>query len=188
MSYRWTTSQYQPRRSEGTARATMSIALGAIASSAPNMIAQLATGSGDSWEKIERSMIQGSVDVAEAGRRVGAPLFRDFVADAPHHDRGMIAVAQHRGAVPVVAVAVYYDVGMRSEPEGRTGFAHLFEHMLFSGSQHVGNNEHFRHIQSVGGVLNAFTGKESTCYYAKVLCEHLPLALLQRQQGSSQRL
>ncbi|MCH2521460.1 MAG: insulinase family protein, partial [Dehalococcoidia bacterium] len=55
---------------------------------------------------------------------------------------------------PVVCVAVYYHVGMRSEPKGRTGFAHLFEHLMFQGSQQLGKMELVSQVQSVGGTLN----------------------------------
>ncbi len=66
---------------------------------------------------------------------------------------------------PVVAVAVYYDVGMRSEPEGRTGFAHLFEHLMFQGSASLGKTEHFSYVQGAGGVLNGSTHVDYTNYY-----------------------
>ncbi|MCW2501166.1 MAG: peptidase domain protein [Frankiales bacterium] len=66
---------------------------------------------------------------------------------------------------PVVAVAVYYDVGMRSEPEGRTGFAHLFEHLMFQGSASLGKTEHFTYVQGAGGVLNGSTHLDYTNYY-----------------------
>jgi zinc protease len=66
---------------------------------------------------------------------------------------------------PVVAVAVYYDVGMRSEPEGRTGFAHLFEHLMFQGSANLGKTEHFTYVQGAGGVLNGSTHVDYTNYY-----------------------
>ena len=66
---------------------------------------------------------------------------------------------------PVVAVAVYYDVGMRSEPEGRTGFAHLFEHLMFQGSASLGKTEHFTHVQGAGGTLNGSTHVDYTNYY-----------------------
>jgi zinc protease len=66
---------------------------------------------------------------------------------------------------PVVAVAVYYDVGMRSEPEGRTGFAHLFEHLMFQGSASLGKTEHFTHVQGSGGTLNGSTHVDYTNYY-----------------------
>ena len=65
---------------------------------------------------------------------------------------------------PVVAVAVYYDVGMRSEPEGRTGFAHLFEHLMFQGSASLAKSEHFSYVQGSGGVLNGSTHVDYTNY------------------------
>ncbi len=66
---------------------------------------------------------------------------------------------------PVVAVAVYYDVGIRSEPEGRTGFAHLFEHLMFQGSASLGKTEHFTYVQGSGGTLNGSTHLDYTNYY-----------------------
>src|SRR5690625_445579 len=60
-------------------------------------------------------------------------------------------------SVPVAAVAVVYGVGMRSEPPGRAGFAHLFEHLMFEGSRHVPSGGHGRLIQEVGGVSNGTT-------------------------------
>jgi len=75
----------------------------------------------------------------------------------------------------VVGVAVYYDVGMRSEPEGRTGFAHLFEHMMFQGSQHVEKMAHMRHVQSSGGTVNGSTRMDYTNYF-----ELLPSNALER--------
>jgi len=71
-------------------------------------------------------------------------------------------------SVPAVAVAVYYDVGMRSEPEGRTGFAHLFEHLMFQGSAGLEKLEHSRHVQSAGGVFNGTTHLDYTNYYELV--------------------
>ncbi|HEY8132382.1 MAG TPA: pitrilysin family protein, partial [Thermoanaerobaculia bacterium] len=59
----------------------------------------------------------------------------------------------------------------------RTGFAHLFEHMLFSGSEHVGNNEHFRYVQSVGGVLNGTTFFDRTNYFETLPSNYLALGL-----------
>lgn len=66
---------------------------------------------------------------------------------------------------PVVAVAVYYDVGFRSEPQGRTGFAHLFEHLMFQGSANLGKTEHFTRVQGSGGTLNGSTHLDYTNYY-----------------------
>jgi zinc protease len=68
-------------------------------------------------------------------------------------------------ATPIVAVNLWYDVGSRHEQPGRTGFAHLFEHMMFQGSKHVDKNEHHTLIQSVGGSLNASTWLDRTNYF-----------------------
>ena len=57
-------------------------------------------------------------------------------------------------AVPVVSVALYYDVGSRNEKIGRTGFAHLFEHMMFQGSENVPKAAHFQYIFNAGGTMN----------------------------------
>ncbi|OLR92330.1 M16 family metallopeptidase [Actinokineospora bangkokensis] len=67
--------------------------------------------------------------------------------------------------VPVVAVAVHYDVGMRSEPEGRTGFAHLFEHLMFQGSERLPKLDHSRYVQSAGGLFNGSTHLDYTQYH-----------------------
>ncbi len=69
---------------------------------------------------------------------------------------------------PVVAVAVHYDVGFRSEPEGRTGFAHLFEHLMFEGSESLPKLEHARLIQGNGGQFNGSTTPDYTNYFEVV--------------------
>ena len=66
---------------------------------------------------------------------------------------------------PVVGVAVHVDVGFRSEPEGRTGFAHLFEHLMFQGSESLEKLAHFRHVQGSGGVFNGSTHQDYTDYF-----------------------
>jgi len=80
-------------------------------------------------------------------------------------------------AVPVVSVALYYDVGSRNEKEGRTGFAHLFEHMMFQGSENVAKAAHFQYIFNAGGTMNGTTSTERTNYYETLPASHLPLAL-----------
>lgn len=66
---------------------------------------------------------------------------------------------------PVVSVSVHYDVGFRSEPEGRTGFAHLFEHLMFQGSESLEKLAHFRHVQGSGGTFNGSTHQDYTDYF-----------------------
>jgi zinc protease len=79
---------------------------------------------------------------------------------------------------PVVAVYVYYHVGSSREEPGRSGFAHLFEHMLFQGSAHVPDNDHFRLIQEAGGALNGTTNQDRTNYFETLPAEELELALM----------
>jgi predicted Zn-dependent peptidase len=68
-------------------------------------------------------------------------------------------------SAPVVGIAVHYDVGMRSEPQGRTGFAHLFEHLMFQGSASLEKLAHFRYVQSSGGTFNGTTHLDYTNYF-----------------------
>ena len=92
-------------------------------------------------------------------------------------DNGLRVVLSPDPSVPIAAVALYYDVGSRNEEPGRSGFAHLFEHMMFQGSAHVGKAEHFAHIQGIGGHTNATTSEDRTNYYATVPSHALDLAL-----------
>src|SRR4029079_9639052 len=80
-------------------------------------------------------------------------------------------------SLPLVAVNLWYHVGSKNERPGRTGFAHLFEHMLFQGSEHVRTHDHFRYIQQVGGVANGSTWFDRTSYYETVPAHQLDLAL-----------
>ncbi|HEY2696434.1 MAG TPA: pitrilysin family protein [Pseudonocardiaceae bacterium] len=90
-------------------------------------------------------------------------------------DNGLRVVFAPDRTIPVVGVSVHYDVGFRSEPEGRTGFAHLFEHLMFQGSESLEKLAHFRHVQSSGGTFNGSTTPDYTDYY-----EVLPSAGLER--------
>ena len=90
---------------------------------------------------------------------------------------GLRVVLNEDHSAPLVAVNLWYHVGSKNERRGRTGFAHLFEHMLFSGSLHVGNNEHFRYVQSVGGVLNGTTFFDRTNYFETLPSQYLALGL-----------
>jgi predicted Zn-dependent peptidase len=92
-------------------------------------------------------------------------------------NNGLRVVLNRDEAVPVVAVAVYYNVGSRNEREGRTGFAHLFEHMMFQGSENVKKAEHFQFIMKAGGTMNGTTSSERTNYFETLPANQLPLAL-----------
>lgn len=89
----------------------------------------------------------------------------------------MRVVLHPDSSLPLVAINLWYHVGSKNERPGRTGFAHLFEHMLFQGSQHVDTNGHFRWIQQVGGVANGSTWFDRTNYYETLPSHHLDLGL-----------
>ncbi|MGH7599224.1 MAG: M16 family metallopeptidase [bacterium] len=78
---------------------------------------------------------------------------------------------------PIVAVAVFYHVGSNREEKGRTGFAHLFEHMMFQESQHVGQDQFFKKVQAAGGALNGTTSFDRTVYFETVPRNALEMSL-----------
>ena len=88
---------------------------------------------------------------------------------------GLRVVLSPDRSAPVIGVAVVYDVGIRSEPEGRTGFAHLFEHLMFQGSGNLEKLAHFRYVQGSGGTFNGSTHLDYTDYF-----ETLPANALER--------
>jgi zinc protease len=94
-----------------------------------------------------------------------------------HLDNGLFVTLSEDHTAPIVAVNLWYHVGSANEKVGRTGFAHLFEHMLFQGSAHVGSNEHFELIQRAGGTLNGSTWLERTNYFETVPSNELGLVL-----------
>jgi zinc protease len=90
---------------------------------------------------------------------------------------GLFVTLSEDHTAPLVAVNLWYHVGSANEREGRTGFAHLFEHMLFQGSADVGANEHFELIQRAGGTLNGSTWLDRTNYFETVPSHQLELVL-----------
>ena len=92
-------------------------------------------------------------------------------------ENGLRVLVSPDPTVPVVAVNLWYGVGSRNEREGRTGFAHLFEHMMFQGSANVPKNRHFELVERAGGTLNASTWFDRTNYFETVPAHHLDLAL-----------
>jgi predicted Zn-dependent peptidase len=90
---------------------------------------------------------------------------------------GLFVTLSEDHTAPIVAVNLWYHVGSANEPPGRTGFAHLFEHMLFQGSADVEANEHFELVQRAGGTLNGSTWLERTNYFETVPSNQLELAL-----------
>ena len=103
--------------------------------------------------------------------RFGASIQRTVL------DNGLKVVLNPDHSAPTVAVSVTYKVGSANEVEGRTGFAHLFEHMMFQGSKHAKKGEHFTLISNRGGSLNGTTNSDRTNYYEVLPANELELAL-----------
>jgi predicted Zn-dependent peptidase len=80
-------------------------------------------------------------------------------------DNGLKVVLSRDTSSPTAVVAVYYNIGFRIEPKDRTGFAHLFEHMMFQGSEHLGKNEFITLVESNGGIVNGSTRFDHTNYF-----------------------
>ncbi len=90
---------------------------------------------------------------------------------------GLRVVLSPDRSIPTVAIAIYYDVGSRNEERGRSGFAHLFEHMMFQGSANVAKGQHFTLIENRGGDLNGTTSEDRTNYYETLPSNELALGL-----------
>jgi predicted Zn-dependent peptidase len=90
---------------------------------------------------------------------------------------GLKVVISEDHVAPVVTVGVYYNVGFRVEPKGRTGFAHLFEHMMFQGSANVKKFEHAKYVEANGGSLNGHTDFDYTNYFETLPSNRVEMAL-----------
>ena len=110
-----------------------------------------------------------------------APLGQSTGMDVPieYHqlDNGLKVVLSQDRTIPTAVVAVYYNIGFRNEPRDRTGFAHLFEHMMFQGSENLGKMEFIRLVQQNGGVLNGSTRFDFTNYFEIIPSNVLETAL-----------
>ena len=90
---------------------------------------------------------------------------------------GLRVVMSPDRTIPTIGLAVYYDVGSRNEQRGRSGFAHLFEHMMFQGSANVAKGEHFQLVLNRGGEMNGTTSEDRTNYYETLPSNELALGL-----------
>jgi len=113
----------------------------------------------------------GSADIAADVARFEVPVRYHKL------DNGLKVILSQDRTTPVVTVAVYYNIGFRIEPRDRTGFAHLFEHMMFQGSNNLGKMEFIRLVQRNGGVLNGSTRFDFTNYFAIVPAHKLETML-----------
>src|SRR6266545_7819368 len=121
---------------------------------------------------------------APAARARAAPVAHEKTGAGIHvpieyHklDNGLKVVLSPDHTSPKAVVAVYYGIGFRVEPKDRTGFAHLFEHMMFQGSQNLGKMEFIKLVQSNGGILNGSTRFDFTNYFEVVPFHALETAL-----------
>ena len=111
---------------------------------------------------------QKAEDAAEpAASTEGGATVPAFQVPVEYHtlDNGLKVILSQDRTSPIVTVAVYYNIGFRIEPQERTGFAHLFEHMMFQGSKNLGKMEFVRLVQENGGVLNGSTRYDYTNYF-----------------------
>ncbi len=108
-----------------------------------------------------------------------APARAPFTVPVEYHklDNGLRVVLSRDTTAPKAVVAVYYNIGFRIEPKNRTGFAHLFEHMMFQGSSNLGKMEFIKLVQANGGVLNGSTRFDFTNYFEIVPSHALETAL-----------
>lgn len=116
-----------------------------------------------------------SLIVSTAQAQTSRSIRVDFKDTTLKNGLRVITVEDH--SAPVVSTAVTYNVGSRNERKGRTGFAHLFEHMMFKGSENVGAGEHPVLIRNNGGADNASTSEDRTFYYEALPANQLELAL-----------
>ena len=90
---------------------------------------------------------------------------------------GLTVILHEDRSTPIAHVQIWYHVGSKNERTGRTGFAHLFEHMMFKGSKNVEAEQHTSIVSSVGGRANAYTNEDATVYWNTVPSQYLPLVL-----------
>src|SRR5881275_3233202 len=95
-----------------------------------------------------------------------------------HLDNGLFVTLSEDHTAPITAVNLWYHVGPLNEKPGRTGFAHLFEHMMFEGSEHVGEKAHIKDVQGAGATdVNGTTDFDRTNYFETMPSNQLELAL-----------
>ena len=114
---------------------------------------------------------------AQAPPRGAAPASIKMAFQDVRLKNGLRVILAEEHSAPTYSVSVTYNVGSRDERKGRTGFAHLFEHMMFQGSEKVGKGEHFILILTNGGGMNGTTNADRTNYFQMLPANQLDLAL-----------
>ena len=118
--------------------------------------------------------VVAAVALAPIQAAVRPPKLQYQITTLPN---GLRLILSEDHSTPIVHVSVWYHVGSKNEREGRTGFAHLFEHMMFKGSKNVEPDSHTSIVASVGGRSNAYTTEDTTVFWQTLPAQHLPLAL-----------
>ena len=118
------------------------------------------------------STAQTKAKPAAAAKTTNGVTFKDYKLK-----NGLRVLLVEDHTAPVISLALNYDVGSRNEKQGRTGFAHLFEHMMFQGSANVGKSEHFILVDTNGGQMNGTTNEERTLYFESLPANQLDLML-----------
>jgi len=119
----------------------------------------------------------GCIVALVAGVTIGAATPPKVQFTDTRLKNGLRVLISEDHTAPVFSIGIAYNVGSRNERKGRTGFAHLFEHMMFKGSQNVGSGEHFTLVYNNGGDMNGGTSQDSTMYYEMMPANQLDLAL-----------
>jgi zinc protease len=134
-------------------------------------VASAALALGACSQKQENAMDQTTASAAADATHFAIPV--------EYHklENGLKVVISEDHTVPIVTVGVYYHIGFRIEPRGRTGFAHLFEHMMFQGSANLGKMQFIQLVQGAGGVLNGSTRFDYTNYFETLPANKLETAL-----------
>ena len=117
------------------------------------------------------------LSLASLAQPAPAPKLPPLTFQDVHLDNGLRVILAPDHAAPVFGICITYNVGSRNERPGRTGFAHLFEHMMFEGSQNVGKGEHFILVENNGGGMNGTTTEDRTNYFEVLPKNQLDLAL-----------
>src|SRR4029453_1457128 len=115
------------------------------------------------------------LSIDRAARASTRPTRLDYTMTTLPNGLQVVFLEDH--STPIVHTEIWYHVGSKNEKPGRTGFAHLFEHMMFKGSKNVEPEGHPSYISSVGGQSNAYTNEDSTVFWETIPAQYLPLVL-----------
>ena len=131
----------------------------------------------DTARRLSAAVVAASAVVAVVATLTAAvrpPKLEYQISTLPN---GLTVVIEEDHSVPIVHLNLTYHVGSKNEKPGRTGFAHLFEHLMFKGSKNVEPEAHTSMIASIGGQANAFTTEDETTFWETLPSQYLPLAL-----------